>query len=142
VRRITASAELAGRCLVVVDATGGRAVVDLLRRARLEGGLAPVVATSGRRESRAAGYYRVPKRNLILGMHSMLARGRVRIASGLRDKPALMRELQQMELRLSPHGRERFGSWHAGEHDDLVFAMALACWGAEKILSAAARPAA
>jgi hypothetical protein len=134
VRSIAASAELAGRCHVLVDATGGRAVVDLLRRAQLQGGLVPVVATSGRRESRAAGYFRVPKRNLILGLQSMLARGTVQIASGLRDKPELMRELQQMELRLSRCGRERFGSWHAGEHDDLVFAMALACWGAGKIL--------
>src|ERR1044072_7483857 len=54
-----------------ITASGGRAVVDLLRRARLQGGLAPVVATSGRRESRAAGYFRVPKRNLILGLQSM-----------------------------------------------------------------------
>jgi hypothetical protein len=26
----------------------------------------------------------------------------------------------------------QFGAWREGEHDDLVFALALACWGAKK----------
>jgi hypothetical protein len=134
VRRITLSAEVAGRCHVVVDATGGRAVVDLLRRARLQGELLPVVATSGKRESRAAGYYRVPKRKLILGLRAMLASGLLRIARGLPDRPLLLRELEQMEMRIGRSGSERFGSWGAGRHDDLVFAVALACWGALRIL--------
>ena len=129
-RRITASTELAGRCHVVVDATGSRAVVDLLRRARLQGGLLPVVATSGAAESRAPGYFRVPKRSLIRRLQAMLGRGDVLIASGLRDRPQLMREFDQMQMRISRSGCERFGCWRAGEHDDLIFAIALSCWGA------------
>jgi hypothetical protein len=133
VRRITASAELTGRCHVAVDATGSRAVVDLLRRARLQGGLLPVVATSGSAESQAAGYHYVPKRRLILGLETMLTSGAVQIAGGLPDGPELLRELEQMEMRVSRRGRERYGSWRPGEHDDLVFAVALACWCAGKI---------
>jgi hypothetical protein len=134
VRRITASAPMAGRCHVVVDATGGRPVVDLLRRARLQGRLMAVVVTSGMTESRGAGYYRTPKKKLILGLQSMLGQNRLQIASALHDTPALRRELEQMRRRTSHMGRERFGAWRAGEHDDLVFALALACWGARTVL--------
>jgi hypothetical protein len=134
VRRITASAAMAGRCYVVVDATGGRPVIDLLRRAQLQGELLPVVATSGKSESAVPGYYRTPKRNLILVLQSMLRRGVLQIASGLKDTPVFRRELEQMQVRVTPAGREQFGAWRAGEHDDLVFAVALACWGARKIM--------
>lgn len=133
VRRITAAAQTEGRCYVVVDATGGRPVVDLLRGAKLQGELLPVVATHGGAESAVQGYYRTPKRTLILVLESMLRRGVLQIASGLRDRPALMRELEHMQVRTSRTGRERFAAWGAGEHDDLVFAVALACWGAGKI---------
>ena len=87
VRRITAAPDMAGRCHVVVDATGGRPVVDLLRRAPLQGELLPVVATPAGAESGAAGYYRTPKRNLILVLQSMLGGGLLQIASGLRERP-------------------------------------------------------
>src|SRR5947208_2342729 len=126
VRRIAGSARIAGRCHIVVDATGGRPVVDLLRRANLQGRLLPVVATSGKAESGASGYYRTPKRTLILGLQSMLQRKVLQIASGLKDRPVLTRELEQMRVRVSRGGREQFGAWGAGEHDDLVFAVALA----------------
>jgi hypothetical protein len=133
VRRITAAAETEGRCYVIVDATGGRPVVDLLRGAKLQAELLPVVATRGRAESVVRGYYTTPKRTLILMLESMLRRGVLQIASGLRDRPALVRELEQMQVRTSRTGRERFAAWGAREHDDLVFAVALACWGATKI---------
>jgi hypothetical protein len=131
---VAASAELAGRCHIVLDATGNRAIVDLLRRAGLQSVLLPVVATGARAESQATGYYRVPKHSLILGLQSMLARGVVQIADGLRERPELMCELGQIEMRVSRGGRRRYGCWRAGEHDDLVFALALACWGAKKVL--------
>lgn len=134
VRRITTAPSMAGRCYVMVDATGGRPVIDLLRRAELQGELLPVVATSGSAESGVSGYYRTPKRNLILLLQSMLRRSVLQIASGLKEGPALMRELEQMQMRVTRAGREQFGAWRAGEHDDLVFAVALACWGARKIM--------
>jgi len=37
-----------------------------------------------------------------------------------------------MEVRVSPMGREHYGAWREGTHDDLVFAVALSCWGAAK----------
>lgn len=38
-----------------------------------------------------------------------------------------------MEVRTTSGGREQFGSWRLGSHDDLVFAVALACWAAGQV---------
>jgi hypothetical protein len=40
-----------------------------------------------------------------------------------------MRELSGMRVEISESGRE---GWRSGAHDDLVFAVALACWAAKK----------
>src|SRR5947209_4161591 len=81
VKGMTRSAELAGRCRLVVDATGvGRPVVDLLRDADLRCGIMPVMITSGEMESMADGYYRAPKRDVITGMQVLLQKDALRIA--------------------------------------------------------------
>ena len=43
-----------------------------------------------------------------------------------------MREMAGMRVRVTAPGREEYGAWRAGEHDDLVVALALACWGGTK----------
>jgi hypothetical protein len=111
---------------VVVDATGvGAPVVDMLRRARLGATLVPVLITGGETESRGGGYYRVPKRDLITGLQVMLEGQELLVAKGLRDGAALLGEMAEMEVRAGAQGRE-------GMHDDLVLAVALACWGLRK----------
>jgi hypothetical protein len=63
---IVRSGDLAGRCHLVVDATGvGRPVVDLLREARPGCRILPVTITSGDAESVEGAYYRTPKRDLV-----------------------------------------------------------------------------
>jgi hypothetical protein len=37
-----------------------------------------------------------------------------------------------MRVRVKASGREEYGARRAGEHDDLVVAVALACWGGTK----------
>jgi hypothetical protein len=134
VRRLTAMNGMAGQCSVVVDATGvGAPVVDLLKRARLGGGLIPVTITGGEREHESGGVCSVPKRDLIAGVEVLLDKGQLRIARGLRDAGSLVREL--MDVRMTTRSgsvRLRFGADGCGEHDDLVIALALACWGARR----------
>jgi hypothetical protein len=36
-------------------------------------------------------------------------------------------------IRITPEGNETMESWRESEHDDLVLALALACWTAEWI---------
>jgi len=134
VKRITGAPELAGRCHLVVDATGvGRPVVDLLRRARLEAILLPAVITAGAAESLSNGYYGVPKRELITGLQVVLQSGGLQIAAGLEHGPDLVAEMATMRVKVGCGGHEQYGAWREGTHDDLVLAVALACWAARKV---------
>jgi hypothetical protein len=40
--------------------------------------------------------------------------------------------MADIRVKVTPAGNEQFGAWRQGEHDDLVFAVALACWAAKK----------
>jgi hypothetical protein len=111
---------------------GRSTVVDMLRRARLGATLVPVPITGGETESRGAGYYRVPKQDLITGLQVMLDGQELLVAKGLRDGSALLREMAEMEVRVGAQGRESYGAWREGMHDDLVLAVAVACWGLRK----------
>jgi hypothetical protein len=134
VRRTTTAPELDGRCHVAVDATGvGRPVVDLLRRADLGGTILPAIFTSGAAESLSKGYYGVPKRDLVTGLQVLLQRGGLEIAAGLKHASELVEELAGMRVKVGGEGREQYGAWREGMHDDLVFAVALAYWAARKM---------
>jgi hypothetical protein len=130
-RSLTRSAELQDRCTLVVDATGvGAPVVDMLRRADLGCGIVPVQITHGMRVTYHDGYYGVPKRDLVVGLQAKFETGEVRIAAGLAEGATLMKELMDMRVKVSAAGHEGFGAWREGTHDDLVLALALACWRA------------
>ena len=73
VREVLRRPALAGRCTLVMDATGvGQPVLDMLRKANLGCSIAPVIITGGERESHAGGLWHVPKRDLITGLQVML----------------------------------------------------------------------
>jgi hypothetical protein len=92
-----------------------------------------VVVTSGDRETQDGGYYRVPKRDLIVGLQVLLQQENLQIAGGLRHAEMLAAEMAGMRVRTTHTGHEQFGAWREGQHDDLVFAVALACWGLKKV---------
>jgi hypothetical protein len=123
VRGIVRSGELAGNCALAVDATGvGAPVVDMLRAARLGCDLSAVTITGGDRATGAS----VPKRDLMGELLVLLEQGQLKIGN-LREGPRLVGEL--MDVRESSG---RIGADGAGEHDDLVIALALACWRAKR----------
>src|SRR5580700_2143966 len=134
--QVTRSRDLAGRCHLIVDGTGvGRPVVDLLRQAKPGCPIMPAVITAGQRETQSDGYYGIPKRDLMVGLQVLLQRGELQIAAGLKYGAALAAEMAAMEVKVTSAGREQFGAWREGTHDDLVFAVALACWGSKKVHS-------
>jgi len=130
---VTRSAELNQRRHLAVDATGvGRPVVDLLRGKRLGSTrFLPATITGGESESYADGYYRLPKRDLMTWLQVLLQREQMQIAASLKWRTALMEEMGAMEVKTTGPGREQYGAWREGAHDDLVFAVALACWAAK-----------
>ena len=132
VREVARSGKLAGQCAVAADATGvGAPVMDLLRAARLGCELAAVTITGGDRAVHVDGGWRVPKRDLVVGLQVMLEAESLRIAAGLREAEAFVKELTNMRVKVSANGHESFAAWREGTHDDLVLAVALACWRAK-----------
>lgn len=116
---IVRSEELCGDCVLAVDATGvGAPVVDMLRAAGLGCEVMAVTITGGARESVAGKTGAVPKRDLLAGLEVLLEKEQLRIGK-VREAARLGRELMAMRV-----GRD------GEEHDDLVIALALACWRA------------
>jgi hypothetical protein len=116
---------LKGRCTVVADGTGvGGPVVEMLRRADLAADLIPVTITAGEHAARSGHGWNVPRRDLLTALMLTVEEEQLRIAPHLPERNRLVTEL------MSVHGgaaRHRHGS----EHDDLVFALALAAWRAK-----------
>jgi hypothetical protein len=113
--------------VLLVDATGvGAAVVDLFRQA----GLAPIAVTitGGDVVSSAEHGYRTPKRDLVAAVQALLQTERLKIAAALPEAPTLVAELLAFQMKLTTVVHDTYGLWREGQHDDLVLAVALACW--------------
>src|ERR1700676_3422854 len=94
VREITRHAELAGNCALTVDGTGvGAPVVDMLRAARLGCDISSVTITGGDQQHRNGTAWSVPKRDLLAVVQVLLERNELKLARGLRELGALVREL-------------------------------------------------
>jgi len=114
---------------LVVDATGvGGPVVELLRSVWLPCGVTSVTITAGDAERGNGNEWHVPKRDLLAGLAVLLEQGQLKIPRKLKETPTLVRELTEIEVRQRTGGRVVMGAEGEGQHDDLVMALALACW--------------
>jgi hypothetical protein len=118
---------------LVVDQTGvGAAVVDLFRLGAVDE-LKPVLITSGNAVSRDEhGVYHVAKKVLVSTLQVLLQERRLLIAPALAHAETLESELQNFRVKITAAANETFGAWRERDHDDLVLALALAVWHAEK----------
>jgi hypothetical protein len=134
VARIREIVKCPGQWAVVVDGTGvGEPVVDALRRAGLGCEITAVTITGGERESRAGSVCSVPKQDLIAGVQMAMEKGELRVARRLGEAGALVKELLNVRIKAGlAMGKVRIGADGYGEHDDLVIALALACWRARR----------
>ncbi len=124
VRQIVQNRLIAGCCQLIVDATGvGAPVVELLRNASLRCDITAVTITAADREAKTPNGVNVPKRDLITGLQLALESGELTIARSMREAGALVRELIDVKMK-----GNRIGADAAGQHDDLVIAVALAVW--------------
>lgn len=117
---------------LVVDQTGvGRAVVDMLYQSA--GWVVPVTITGGhavtQTEDRS---WHVPTKELVTCLQVVMQARRLHIARSLPDAALLVRELQNFQVKITAAANETFGTWRDGQHDDLVLAVALTCWWAER----------
>ncbi len=134
VKTVLESPALQGTRHLVVDATGlGNPVVELLRRAGLGCRLWPVTITGGDAEGFSDGLYRVPKSDLVVGVQLLLEQRQLQFAEGLLERDALVKEMSDMRVKMTSSGREQYEAGSSGQHDDIVSALSLACWGMGKV---------
>ena len=132
VQDLMQSPQLLNRTALVVDATGvGRPVVDLFRKA----GLRPVAITitGGNSVGSGDGGYHVPKRDLVSTLQVLFQTGRLKVAGDLKLAPVLVDELLNFKVKINVKtAHDSYEAWREGIHDDLVLAVALACWYGER----------
>lgn len=132
VQKTLAHPKLDGNAQLVVDATGvGRPVVDMLREARCEP--QPVTITAGQTVSITDdGFWHVPKRILVSATAIALQTERLHVARSLALSETLTREMLNFKVKINAKAHDSYEAWRDGEHDDLVLAVALAVWWAER----------
>jgi hypothetical protein len=122
-------------CFLVVDATGcGRPVVDQIRAAKLPCRLRPVLITGGHQAhyDELTNYWHVPKLDLAGSLVTLLQQRRLRWDPELPHADTLRRELTTFHVKPTAAGNLTAESWREKDHDDLVFAVAFACWYAAR----------
>jgi hypothetical protein len=117
---------------LVVDNTGvGRAVTDLLKTKGLR--FKAVTITAGEHAHYANGSWRVPKRDLVAALEVSLQTEILKVAEGLKLWPALTEEMLNFRRKINlKTAHDSYEHWRESDHDDLVLATALACWGATR----------
>jgi hypothetical protein len=116
---------------LIVDATGvGTAVSDLLESKGLR--FTRVTITGGDKVNRSGERnWRVPKRDLVAALEVPFHNGTLKVAEGLALWPALQEELLNFRRKINlATAHDSYEHWRDSDHDDLVLAVALACWGA------------
>jgi hypothetical protein len=118
---------------LAVDHTGvGVAVFDMLQEAELPCPLYGVTIHGGDTVTRDGMHYRVPKRDLITLTQVLLQNERLKIAQGLPESSTLVKELLNYRVKIDPTTAHDSYNAREGAHDDLVLAVALACWLGEE----------
>ncbi len=127
--------QLNGQTTLAVDQTGvGRPVVDLLRAQ----GLCPLAITiTGGQAAHGTGQdWHVPKADLVTTLQVLLQSQRLKFAATVPEAQTLISELVNYQVKKTEHAHETFNA-REGQHDDLVLALAIATWAAERPSQAA-----
>jgi hypothetical protein len=113
-----------------VDKTGvGAGVTDLLKAKGLY--FTPITIHGGEKSHREHGAYNVPKKDLVAALEVPFDTCALKVAEGLELWPTLKDELLNFRRKQNQKTAHiSFEHWRERDHDDLVLACAMACWGA------------
>jgi hypothetical protein len=141
---------LGERAVLVIDVTGvGRGIVDLFRqewmgydastgeRLVVPGKpaiVAVTLVTSALRQETSPAWdeAHVAKRDVVMAFMVALQQRRFRAAQALKEAALLFKEGQHFQWKVSHAGNDQYGAWRAGQHDDLLLAVAMAVWWGEQ----------
>ena len=125
--------ERCGGAQVVLDVTGsGRAIVGLFERAEIKPVVVTITGAGVREEQIKFNDWRVPKVELVGALRVVYETRRLKMAKDIALLPTLVNEIRDFKMRpprIDPSAPE---TWRDGQFDDLVFAVALAVWRADR----------
>ncbi len=138
VKAVLEQAALKGRVTLALDYTGvGRPVADMFRVARIQCSLYTVGIHGGDKvlwDEEDRYLVKVPKRDLVASVQVLLQSGRLKIAEALPEAKTLVKELLNFKVKIDPQtAHDSYSAWRENIHDDLVLAVALACWIGEQV---------
>jgi hypothetical protein len=125
---------LRGLTRIAIDETGvGAPVVDLFKNhPSCPNSFYAITITGGNAVGGSSSRPTVPKRDLIHTTAVILQQQRLRIPTQLGDTQALVDELLSFRVKLSDTGYDRYEPASSSDHDDLLLALSLALWTAER----------
>jgi hypothetical protein len=117
---------------LVIDQTGvGQAVAALFRPADLKARLRPTRITAGHTVSLVDGVWQVARQELASILQTLLQGRRLKIAA-VPEREILAQELAAFQVKAPTATAELVECWRERAYDDLVLALALACWLGER----------
>lgn len=128
-RTVREAVKEAVRVDLIVDQTAvGDPVSDMILREAGATFARRVVLSSTLSDQYSGGLYRISKQTLVGGLEVLLETGRLKIAEKLASARQLVDELINYRGRKTPNVPQTADTWREQPSDDLVFAVALACW--------------
>ena len=125
--------ERCGGAQVVIDVTGsGRAILELFERVEIEPVVVTITSAGVREDQVGFNDWRVPKVELIGALRVVYETRRLKMAKDIDLVQTLVSELREFKMRpprIDPSAPE---TWRDGQFDDLVFAVALVAWRADR----------
>lgn len=134
VSKMMESPLLKSNAVLVIDQTGcGRPVFDMFTDAKLDPiGVSIHGGDAATHDGRA---WRVPKRDLVGCLQVLLQSSRLKVASKLELGSILQQEMLNFKVKIDPlTAHDSYSAWREQDHDDLVLAVALACWWGEQYI--------
>jgi hypothetical protein len=131
--KLFAKPPLSGSVLAVDQTAVGGPVVNLLRRTQPRASIRPMTITGGHNAAFVEGCWQVPKKELVSTLQVLLQFRRIKVPPSLPQAQILVQELLNFKAKIRTTSDDTLAEWREGTHDDLVFAVAIAAWIAERM---------
>lgn len=123
---LMAKPSLAGRCRLVVDASGvGAGIVEMLTAAKIKH-VAVTITAGAAISEKSSSAFNVSKNLLVTALAAAMEHGELRIVDGLAMREALLAELASFTTKQSNSGAMVLDAGDAAGHADMAIAAALA----------------
>ncbi len=99
-----------------------------------EAGLRPkaITITNGNSVTFDKGYWHVPKRDLVSAVQVPLQSKRLKFTEESPLNESLVNEMNNFKVKITEAANDTYGAWREKDHDDLILAVMLAAWWAQR----------